>query len=55
MNLVVFSHLEPISCGKRCYLFNCYLQLNYEHCTCLISKTAVSHVTLVTWHFCPLP
>jgi len=23
MNLVVLSHLEPISRGKRCYLFNC--------------------------------
>jgi len=22
MNLVVLSHLEPILCGKRCYLFN---------------------------------
>jgi len=23
MNLVVDSHLEPIVCGKLCYLFNC--------------------------------
>jgi len=23
MNLVVLSHLEPVLCGKRCYLFNC--------------------------------
>jgi len=23
MNLVVLSHLEPIVCGRRCYLFNC--------------------------------
>jgi len=23
MDLVVLSHLEPILCGKWCYLFNC--------------------------------
>jgi len=23
MNLVVLSQLEPILCGKRCYLFKC--------------------------------
>jgi len=23
MNMVVVSHLGPILCGKRCYLFNC--------------------------------
>jgi len=26
----------------------CYLQLNYEHCMCLISKSAVSHVTALS-------
>jgi len=23
MNLIVVFHLEPIVCGKRCYLFDC--------------------------------
>ena len=31
MNLVVLSHLQPILCGKWCYLFNCRLQFFWKH------------------------
>jgi len=48
MNLVVLSHLEPILYGKRCYLLKCWLQLNYERCTCLISKTVINHVAVLS-------